>query len=215
MPRQSSSPWGAIVRSLVLATAVKVLLVPVYKSTDFEVHRNWLAVTGTLPLHRWYTEATSQWTLDYPPLFAWFERGLALLAPLADPGMLTLTAEPYDTPATVLFQRSTVMAGDLLLMAGVLWQTSSSSSASSSSGGGAPHGGGGGVTPRGLAVLLVVFSPGLLLVDHVHFQYNGMMLGLQLCALAAIGCGCPVLGAALFSAGSGSSVGGWGRDTSH
>ena len=75
--------------------------------------------------------------------------------------MLRLSAAPYDTPATVLFLRVSVMAGDALLMAGVIWQTAG------------VFGGGGGcgsVTPRGLAILLVVFSPGLLMVDHVHFQ---------------------------------------------
>ena len=121
--RRAMVSW-ATARALVLVTAVKLLLVPAYKSTDFEVHRNWLAITSQLPPSRWYLDATSRWTLDYPPFFAWFARGLAFLAPLADPGMLTLQAEPYDTPATTLFMRCTVIVSDALLALGALWITS-------------------------------------------------------------------------------------------
>ena len=37
-------------------------------------------------------------------------------------------------------------------------------------------------SPRALLLLLVVFSPGLLMIDHVHFQYNSAASGALLCA---------------------------------
>ena len=74
-----------------------------------------MAITNSLALDKWYKDTTSRWTLDYPPLFAWYEYILSRFAKLFDPQMLSLTKLNYASQETVLFQRLTVMVGDLVL----------------------------------------------------------------------------------------------------
>ena len=50
--RSQRSLLGDIVWLAGVATALKLLLVPSYHSTDFEVHRNWMAITHSLPLRQ-------------------------------------------------------------------------------------------------------------------------------------------------------------------
>ncbi|VDD76282.1 unnamed protein product [Mesocestoides corti] len=101
---------------ILAGVAFKSLFFNAYHSTDFEVHRNWLAVTYSTNLSEWYTEATSKWTLDYPPFFAYFEWILAHIGRHVDPLMVVLSVEPYASPGTIYFQGITVVVSEFLLL---------------------------------------------------------------------------------------------------
>ncbi|VDL64345.1 unnamed protein product [Nippostrongylus brasiliensis] len=111
-------PWHVVSIVTAALVALKTLLIPAYSSTDFEVHRNWMAITHNLPLSKWYYDSTSEWTLDYPPFFAYFEKCLAVLAHycgLSD--ILLLQKEALFNSRVLYFQRLSVILTDFLYSA--------------------------------------------------------------------------------------------------
>ncbi|KAI0591513.1 Glycosyltransferase family 57 protein [Pyrenophora tritici-repentis] len=165
--------YPSIAQCAVVATALKVLLFPAYKSTDFEVHRNWLALTHSLPIKEWYYEKTSEWTLDYPPFFAYFEWLMSQAAAYADAGLLNVKNLGYDSWQTIYFQRTTVIITELVLVYALHLYVKTSKSK---------------VTAHA-AALSVLSSPGLLIIDHVHFQYNGFLYGILFFNCVKLGVG--------------------------
>lgn len=151
----------------VVSLALKLLLMVGYHSTDFDVHRNWLAITNNLPLRNWYVENTLQWTLDYPPFFAYFEWFISQFVPpiVQRDGCLDIVeVGQYGLP-TVYFQRALVLLSELVLYVALQWYIDTCST----------------IQEKRRAYVVassLVISPGLLIVDHMHFQYNGMMYGI-------------------------------------
>ena len=161
--------------ALIFVTCVKILCIPSYRSTDFDVHRNWLAITRHLPLREWYFDngnGTTVHTLDYPPTFAYFEYILSnnpvtswlITSQLLDERCLELLpdSDNYPTTECVAFHRATVIMSDVLLWIGAS------------------------IACDAQGFLFVVLNPGLLWLDHVHFQYNGAMLGILLASLGLL-----------------------------
>ncbi|KAK3676149.1 glycosyl transferase [Recurvomyces mirabilis] len=163
------SDYPTLLQTSVATTALKVLLWPAYKSTDFEVHRNWLALTHSLPFQQWYYENTSEWTLDYPPFFAYFEWTLSQAAKYIDPRMLEVANLGYASWNTIFFQRSTVIVTEFVLVF-ALWLFVKSSPAKEK-------------RQAHAAALSILLSPGLLIIDHIHFQYNGFLYGILILSI--------------------------------
>jgi alpha-1,3-glucosyltransferase len=102
--------------------------------------------------------------LDYPPFFAYFEWFLSQWAFWVDPAMVHIQSLNHDSWSTLVFQRCTVIVSELLLWYAVQRLAQSTNST--------------------VWTGLVFLSPGLLMVDHIHFQYNGFMYGIQLLSLS-------------------------------
>ena len=175
--------------SFVLITTLKLLLIPSYKSTDFDVHRNWLAITHHLRLSEWYFDdgnGTTVHTLDYPPSFAFFEYFLSnnfitqslIKRDYLDGRCLALLPD-HDNDVgldCVIFHRCTVIFADVIFIMGACALARSLQDKK--------HNHLHNQRNLKLSMMLVMTNSGLFVLDHIHFQYNGMMLGILLASLA-------------------------------
>lgn len=91
------------------------------------------------------------------------------IARLVDPAMVQVWNLEYDSWQTVYFQRASVIVTEILLVYALQLYIDS-----------APMG-----TKRAskAAAISILLSPGLLIIDHIHFQYNGFMYGIMILSL--------------------------------
>ncbi|CAG0919684.1 unnamed protein product [Notodromas monacha] len=182
-------PYFSALMLVVGLTGVKMLCMPLYRSTDFEVHRNWMAITHSLPISEWYRENRSEWTLDYPPLFAWFEYGLSVPAKMVDEKMVDVDAMNHASNSTVAFMRGSVMATDVLFAVGAFFCAVAAVPMSSL-----------GFSESVMMTTALLFADvNLFIVDHLHFQYNGFLNGVLFLSIYCLMSGKPFWGAFLFA----------------
>jgi len=129
----------------------------------------------------------SYWGLDYPPLTAYHSLLMGKIGVAFQPHSFELLdSRGAEDAATKTFMRMSVVISDVLTyIPGVILFLSSSRNHQP-------------VTRA--ALLFVLMQPALLLIDHAHFQYNGVCLGLVALAAALLEGGFlgELLGSALF-----------------
>ncbi|KAF2355383.1 Glycosyl transferase ALG6/ALG8, partial [Trinorchestia longiramus] len=160
---------------------------------DYEAQRHWQEITLNLPVHAWYTNSSDNdllyWGLDYPPLTAYHSYLNGLLASYLNPDFVALfTSRGYEGYDHKLFMRYTVLFVDLLVFIPAAFFYARTSKT---------------VYRHRVAskidFLALMTYPGLILIDHGHFQYNNASLGFFVTAVGALATKRDCMGAIFFS----------------
>lgn len=141
---------------------------------DFEAQRHWMELTTNLPIKEWYFYDLPYWGLDYPPLTAFHSWFCGILGNLINDEWFALVASRgLETPGLKTFMRFTSLISELVFYVPALVQFISLMSKKSN-------------LPRMDQIVIttvILTQPSLILIDHGHFQYNSVMLGLFIFSL--------------------------------
>lgn len=149
---------------------------------DYEAQRHWLEITWHLPVGDWYYYDLEYWGLDYPPLTAYVSYVCGALSHfLVGPETVALdTSRGYENdPTHKAFMRATVYVLDALIYFPAvyycfkaLWRQRKAGNVLESFD-----------YDFMRSVLIALLQPAIILIDHGHFQYNTVALGLSLWGL--------------------------------
>jgi len=156
---------------------------------DYEAQRHWQEITLNLPSNDWYINTTDNhlqyWGLDYPPLTSYHSFLLGHIAGKIDPSFVKLhESRGFESAEHKHFMRLTVLIADILIyipaiiyfvinlhsLKGCRFNESNMFKFKS----------------RDAIVLTALIYPGLILIDHGHFQYNCVSLGLFVVAVTLV-----------------------------
>ncbi|KAL6720856.1 Glucosyltransferase-like protein [Lecanora helva] len=144
---------------------------------DYEAQRHWMEIMTQLPVSQWYFYDLEYWGLDYPPLTAYHSWLLGKIGAIFDPSWFALdSSRGMETQLLKVYMRATVVVSEyityipavtilnrkLAQLRGVnKWESS-------------------------IALVAILMQPATILIDHAHFQYNTVMLGLVLASMSSI-----------------------------
>ena len=161
---------------------------------DYEAQRHWMEITTHLPTNDWYVNTTKNdllyWGLDYPPGSAYFAQFWGWVAHLLNPSWVALHASRgIETVESKVFMRLSVILSDLVFYVPAALAFAFTSTLHRSRK----------WAEKYEVAACLLFNPANMLVDHGHFQYNGVSLGMAMGAIVAFDKDWPCMAAFLFS----------------
>jgi alpha-1,3-glucosyltransferase len=157
---------------------------------DYEAQRHWMELAVALPPRDWYRDSVDNdltyWGIDYPPISAYASYVTGKFLEWIEPAAVALrTSHGFESPASRAAMRLSVLVSDvfIFLPAVVTFAVCSF------------------VTDPEAVVAFSLSLPALVLIDHAHFQYNGVSLGLYIACVSAFATNSSrrhMLGAVLF-----------------
>jgi hypothetical protein len=151
---------------------------------DYEAQRHWMEITTNLAVTEWYKDTTNNnltyWGLDYPPLTAYHMYLCGAVAQRINHNYTKLhESRGFESDAHKLFMRYTVLVADVAIYIPALIAYFYTT-------GGAVEGHKVKPLSPSLSTILALLYPGIILIDHGHFQYNCVSLGLAVFATVFI-----------------------------
>lgn len=152
---------------------------------DYEAQRHWMELTWHLPIKDWYWYKLDYWGLDYPPLSAYISWiGGALSHSIVGPNSVALqSSQGYENIYHKVYMRTTVFLLDFCCYGTIVYYwtglhtiTSITTTPSATT-----------TTQTKITMIqsawiavIALLQPSIILIDHGHFQYNTVALGLSL-----------------------------------
>ncbi|KAF2756690.1 ALG6, ALG8 glycosyltransferase [Pseudovirgaria hyperparasitica] len=156
---------------------------------DFEAQRHWMEITTHLPASQWYFHDLDWWGLDYPPLTAYHSWVLGKLGNYINPTWFAIMdSRALDDPDLKIYMRATALVSEYLVYVPAViiclrhlshlqhintWESY-------------------------IALVAILMQPGAILIDHGHFQFNTVMLGLFVASVSSMLAGRHLWGCVFF-----------------
>lgn len=144
---------------------------------DYEAQRHWMEITTQLPVSQWYFYDLEYWGLDYPPLTAYHSWVLGKVGSIFKPSWFALdSSRGIEEQLLKVYMRATVIVSEYItyIPAAIILNRKFSQLR------------GVGKWESSIALTAILMQPATILIDHAHFQYNTVMLGLILAGISSI-----------------------------